>query len=115
MLLTFQRHDASPANLVATGLFGDGAAAVVALGARRAVAGPEIVATRSRMYPDTGHVMGWDVGSTGFRVVLDPAVPTSYAGISPTTYGSSSTSTASNRRTWRTGSATRAAPRCWRR
>ncbi|WP_030704091.1 MULTISPECIES: type III polyketide synthase [unclassified Streptomyces] len=73
--LTFQRHDASPANLVATGLFGDGAAAVVALGARRAVAGPEIVATRSRMYPDTGHIMGWDVGSTGFRVVLDPAVP----------------------------------------
>ncbi|BAG17301.1 MULTISPECIES: type III polyketide synthase [Streptomyces] len=73
--LTFQRHDASPANLVATALFGDGAAALVALGGRRAVSGPEIVATRSRMYPDTEHVMGWDVGSTGFRVVLDPAVP----------------------------------------
>ncbi|MFF8245953.1 type III polyketide synthase [Streptomyces griseus] len=73
--LTFQRHDASPASLVATALFGDGAAALVALGGRRAVSGPEIVATRSRMYPDTEHVMGWDVGSTGFRVVLDPAVP----------------------------------------
>ncbi|MFE3489602.1 MULTISPECIES: 3-oxoacyl-[acyl-carrier-protein] synthase III C-terminal domain-containing protein [Streptomyces] len=73
--LTFQRHDASPANLVATALFGDGAAALVALGGRRAVSGPEIVATRSRMYPETEHVMGWDVGSTGFRVVLDPAVP----------------------------------------
>ncbi|APS17716.1 MULTISPECIES: type III polyketide synthase [Streptomyces] len=73
--LTFQRHDTSPANLVATALFGDGAAAVVALGGRRAVAGPEIVATRSRMYPDTEHVMGWDIGSTGFRVVLDPGVP----------------------------------------
>ncbi|MFE2208227.1 type III polyketide synthase [Streptomyces rubiginosohelvolus] len=73
--LTFQRHDTSPANLVATALFGDGAAAVVALGWRRAVAGPEIVATRSRMYPDTEHVMGWDIGSTGFRVVLDPGVP----------------------------------------
>lgn len=73
--LTFQRHDASPANLVATALFGDGAAAVVALGGRRAVSGPEIVATRSRMYPDTEHVMGWDIGSTGFTVVLDPAVP----------------------------------------
>ncbi|MFD3642667.1 type III polyketide synthase [Streptomyces griseus] len=73
--LTFQRHDASIANLVATALFGDGAAALVALGGRRAVSGPEIVATRSRMYPDTEHVMGWDVGSTGFRVVLDPAVP----------------------------------------
>ncbi|MEV7253828.1 type III polyketide synthase [Streptomyces cyaneofuscatus] len=73
--LTFQRQDATPANLVATALFGDGAAAVVALGGRRSVAGPEIVATRSRMYPETEHVMGWSIGSTGFSVVLDPAVP----------------------------------------
>ncbi|MGW3832920.1 type III polyketide synthase [Streptomyces microflavus] len=73
--LTFQRHDVTPANLVATALFGDGAAAVVALGGRRAVSGPEIVATRSRMYPETEHVMGWSIGSTGFSVVLDPAVP----------------------------------------
>ncbi|MFF1921949.1 type III polyketide synthase [Streptomyces sp. NPDC058221] len=74
--LTFQRHDASTANLVATALFGDGAAAVVALGEGRAAgAGPEVVATRSRMYPDTGHVMGWDIRSSGFKVLLDPAVP----------------------------------------
>ncbi len=50
-------------------------AAVVALGGRRAVAGPEIVATRSRMYPETEHVMGWNIGSNGFGVVLDPGVP----------------------------------------
>ncbi|MCX4774587.1 type III polyketide synthase [Streptomyces sp. NBC_01285] len=74
--LTFQRHDASTANLVATALFGDGAAAVVALGQGRASgAGPEVVATRSRMYPDTEHVMGWDIRSSGFKVRLDPAVP----------------------------------------
>lgn len=74
--LTFQRHDATPANLVATALFGDGAAAVVALGEGRApAAGPEVVATRSRMYPDTEHVMGWDIRSSGFKVVLDPGVP----------------------------------------
>lgn len=78
--LTFQSHDSSPANLVATALFGDGAAAVVALGADRASTGalspgPTVVATASRMYPDTGHVMGWDVTDTGFRVVLDPGVP----------------------------------------
>lgn len=74
--LTFQRHDASTANLVATALFGDGAAAVVALGEGRASgAGPEVVATRSRMYPDTEHVMGWDIRSSGFKVLLDPAVP----------------------------------------
>lgn len=74
--LTFQRHDASTANLVATALFGDGAAAVVALGEGRAPgAGPEVVATRSRMYPDTEHVMGWDIRGSGFKVLLDPAVP----------------------------------------
>ncbi|WP_455354897.1 type III polyketide synthase [Streptomyces sp. SYSU K217416] len=74
--LTFQRGDSSLANLVATGLFGDGAAAVVAVGGGRApAAGPEVVATRSRMYPDTERVMGWDIRSTGFRVVLDPSVP----------------------------------------
>ncbi|MEU1471073.1 3-oxoacyl-[acyl-carrier-protein] synthase III C-terminal domain-containing protein [Streptomyces sp. NPDC005761] len=74
--LTFQRGDTSPANLVATALFGDGAAAVVALGEGRAPdAGPEVVATRSRMYPDTEHVMGWDIRDSGFKVVLDPGVP----------------------------------------
>lgn len=74
--LTFQRRDATPANLVATALFGDGAAAVVALGAgRRPGDGPEVVATRSRMYPDTEHVMGWDIRDSGFKVLLDPGVP----------------------------------------
>jgi alkylresorcinol/alkylpyrone synthase len=79
--LTFQRDDASLANMVATGLFGDGAAAVVAVGGRRASQGgghggcPEVIATRSRMYPDTERVMGWDISGSGFRVVLDPAVP----------------------------------------
>ncbi|MFJ2091356.1 type III polyketide synthase [Streptomyces sp. NPDC087901] len=74
--LTFQRGDASPANLVATALFGDGAAAVVAVGeGRGSAAGPEVVATRSRLYPDTEHVMGWDIRDSGFKVVLDPGVP----------------------------------------
>ncbi|MER7681658.1 3-oxoacyl-[acyl-carrier-protein] synthase III C-terminal domain-containing protein [Streptomyces sp. NPDC096934] len=75
--LTFQRDDASMANLVATGLFGDGAAAVVAHGAHRAAAteGPTIVDTRSRLYPDTGRVMGWDIRDSGFQVVLDPRIP----------------------------------------
>ncbi|WP_225078424.1 type III polyketide synthase [Streptomyces sp. CoT10] len=75
--LTFQRNDASVANLVATGLFGDGAAAVVACGADRpdATVGPTIVDTRSHLYPDTERVMGWDIRSSGFQVVLDPKVP----------------------------------------
>ncbi|MET9429306.1 MULTISPECIES: 3-oxoacyl-[acyl-carrier-protein] synthase III C-terminal domain-containing protein [unclassified Streptomyces] len=76
--LTFQRADASPANLIATALFGDGAAAVVACGARRqpaAGSAPSVVASRSRLYPDTERLLGWDVTASGFRVVLDPAVP----------------------------------------
>ncbi|MEU9212184.1 3-oxoacyl-[acyl-carrier-protein] synthase III C-terminal domain-containing protein [Streptomyces sp. NPDC048415] len=77
--LTFQRADSSPANLIATALFGDGAAAVVACGARRQTAaaayGPTVVASRSHLYPDTEHLLGWDITCSGFRVVLDPAVP----------------------------------------
>ncbi|WP_188195811.1 type III polyketide synthase [Nonomuraea sp. SYSU D8015] len=67
--LTIQRDDTSIANLVASGLFGDGAAAAVAAGRGP---GPEVVATRSRLYPGTEHLMGWEVGAHGFRIVLDP-------------------------------------------
>ncbi len=75
--LTLQRDDASVANLVATGLFGDGAAAVVIAGGERAgdVVAPRIVATRSVFYPGTEWVMGWDVVDTGFKVVLSAKVP----------------------------------------
>lgn len=75
--LTVQRDDPSTANLVASGLFGDGAAAVVMTGAGRAATmpqGPDVVATRSSFYPGTERVMGWDIGSSGFRIVLDASV-----------------------------------------
>jgi alkylresorcinol/alkylpyrone synthase len=75
--LTIQRGDASAANMVATGLFGDGAAAVVLVGSERAVGlrGPRVVDTRSHLYPGTERAMGWDVGSTGLKVVLGVEVP----------------------------------------
>jgi alkylresorcinol/alkylpyrone synthase len=77
--LTLQPDDASPANLVASGLFGDGAAAVVLLGERRAEqlalsGAPRVVDTRSRLYAGTEHVMGWQIGGSGFRIVLDASV-----------------------------------------
>lgn len=76
--LTVQRDDASMANIVASGLFGDGAAAVVMVGERRAqsmgLTGPVVLASRSRMYPDTERTMGWDIGGSGFRIVLSPGV-----------------------------------------
>jgi alkylresorcinol/alkylpyrone synthase len=86
--LTVQRDDSSVPNLIASGLFGDGAAAVVAVGERRAgelaerattppgqSPQPEVLASRSRLYPDTERAMGWDVGSTGLRIVLGVEVP----------------------------------------
>ena len=80
--LTVQRDDTSTANLVASGLFGDGAAAVVMVGVDRATElGPEtghdlrVLATQSRMYPDSERAMGWDVGSSGLRIVLGVEVP----------------------------------------
>jgi alkylresorcinol/alkylpyrone synthase len=74
--LTIQRHDRSVANLVASSLFGDGAAAVVATGAERTQVGPRVLATRSRIYPETEDVMGWRIGSDGFQIVLSVEVAT---------------------------------------
>jgi len=73
--LTVQRDDRSVANLVASGLFGDGAAAVVGVGANRPEQGPRVVDSRSRLYPDTERVLGMDVGAGGLRIVLDAQVP----------------------------------------
>ena len=75
--LTAQR-DMSIANLVATSLFGDGVGVVVAVGTDRGTAAtgrPSVLATRSRLYPDSQHVMGWKIGSTGFKIVLSADVP----------------------------------------
>jgi alkylresorcinol/alkylpyrone synthase len=73
--LTVQRNDRSVANLVASGLFGDGAAAVVAVGANRSEPGPRVLDSRSHLYPDSQHIMGWDVGAGGLKIVLDAQVP----------------------------------------
>jgi alkylresorcinol/alkylpyrone synthase len=76
--LTLQRDDVSVPNLVASGLFGDGAAAVVAVGEGQR-GGPEgavhVLDSRSRLYPDSERTMGFDVAATGLRIVLDAAVP----------------------------------------
>ncbi len=76
--LTFQRNDDSTANLVATGLFGDGAAAVVMVGDERAkrmpVTGPDVIDARSQLYPDTEEVIGFSASETGFRIILTAKV-----------------------------------------
>ncbi|NCT90936.1 type III polyketide synthase [Cellulomonas sp. APG4] len=79
--LTLQRDDDSAANLVATGLFGDGAAAVVMTGdavpagdgAGRPA--PRTVAAASHLEPGTAGDLGWDIGASGFRIVLGAGLP----------------------------------------
>jgi len=75
--LTLQREDLSIPNIIASGLFGDGAACAVLQGGERdgGSAGPRVVDTRSVFYPDTERIMGWDVVDTGFKVVLSAKVP----------------------------------------
>ena len=81
--LTVQRDDSSMPNIVGGGLFGDGAAAVVAVGSERAAelaecaGGPtvEVLDSVSHLYPDSERTMGWDVGPGGLLIVLDAKVP----------------------------------------
>ncbi|WP_331446919.1 type III polyketide synthase [Streptomyces xanthochromogenes] len=77
--LTLQRRDTSVQGMVAGALFGDGAAALVAVGREhpraREQAGPQVVATRSRLYPGTESALGWDIGDSGFAVVLGAELP----------------------------------------
>ncbi len=73
--LTIQRDDLSVANLISSGLFADGAAAVIVTGDGMNATGPEILATRSVFYPDTEEMMGWKITEKGFRITLSPQVP----------------------------------------
>jgi alkylresorcinol/alkylpyrone synthase len=82
--LTLQREDLSVANLISSGLFADGAAAVIVTGTEFArgvptsdseIRGPEILATRSVFYPDTEEMMGWNISEKGFKIVLSTEVP----------------------------------------
>jgi alkylresorcinol/alkylpyrone synthase len=95
--LTLQHGDDSPANMVASGLFGDGAAAAVVVGAEHPLGAPTsagpaadraagasaggrrrtatVVDTRSRLYPGTTGALGWEVRDTGFAIVLSAALP----------------------------------------
>lgn len=73
--LTLQREDLSVANLISSGLFADGSAAVIVTGDDFERPGPKILATRSVFYPSTEEMMGWQVSERGFRITLSPEVP----------------------------------------
>lgn len=76
--LTIQREDVSMAAFVAAGLFGDGAAAALIVGDEHELANdtqPTVVASSSVFFPNTEGVMGWDISSNGFQIVLSADVP----------------------------------------
>lgn len=78
--LTLQMNDLSIANIISTGLFGDGAAAILIAG-ENAVKTKELNSrahirhTMSSFFYDSEKIMGWDIGSHGFKIVLSPEVP----------------------------------------
>jgi alkylresorcinol/alkylpyrone synthase len=91
--LTYPGYKPSLAGLVGSALFADGAAAVVAVGERRAeqvgAGGPDILDSRSHLYPDSLRTMGYDVGTAGFELVLSRDLATvveQYIGEDVTTF-----------------------------
>ena len=73
--LTFRAQDRSKSNLVATALFGDGAAAAV-ISCRDDATGPALGASREHTWPDSLDIMGWDVADDGLKVVFSRDIPT---------------------------------------
>jgi len=70
--LSFRRGDDAKSNIVATALFGDGAAAALL---RCGGDGPAIVATGEHTWPDSLDIMGWEVADDGLKAVFSRDIP----------------------------------------
>jgi alkylresorcinol/alkylpyrone synthase len=70
--LCFRRNDASKSNVVATALFGDGAAAAVVSCTGE---GPVIGAGGEHLFPDSLDVMGWQVAEDGLKALFSRDIP----------------------------------------
>lgn len=77
--LTFQKDDYSKSNLVGVSLFSDGAACALVVGEKSILqteqVKPSILATTSKLMPDSEDVMGWDVKNSGLYVVFSKSIP----------------------------------------
>lgn len=71
--LAFRTDELTKANIVATALFGDGAAACVLRAGEDGFA--EITGAGEHTWPDTLGIMGWKVDPAGFGVIFDRAIP----------------------------------------
>jgi alkylresorcinol/alkylpyrone synthase len=70
--LCFRRNDASKSNIVATALFGDGAAAAII---STDGDGPTIGASGEHLFPDSLDVMGWEVAEDGLKAIFSRDIP----------------------------------------
>jgi alkylresorcinol/alkylpyrone synthase len=74
--LCLRVNDPSPAMFVSGALFGDGAAGVLMRNTKAgSCGGPRILAVGEWCWPDTEHIMGWDIKDDGFGIVLSPELP----------------------------------------
>lgn len=71
--LAFRIDKLTKANIVATALFSDGAAACVLKAASDGLA--EVEMSGQHMWPDTLDIMGWSVDPEGLGVIFDRAIP----------------------------------------
>jgi alkylresorcinol/alkylpyrone synthase len=70
--LSFRRDDWSKSNIVATALFGDGAAAALL---STEAEGPAMVAAGEYTWPGSLDVMGWEVADDGLRAIFSRDIP----------------------------------------
>src|SRR5665213_3787172 len=70
--LQFRRDDLARSNIVATALFGDGAAAAVL---RCGGGGPAILASGEHTWPRSLDIMGWDVAGDGLKAIFSRDIP----------------------------------------
>ena len=63
-------------NMIATALFADGCAAAVVSGKADQGDNPSFRAFEQKTWPNTRDMMGWEIGATGFDLVLARDIPT---------------------------------------
>ena len=71
--LTFRAQDLSKSNIIATALFGDGAAALLL---STQGAGPRVEAWGEYTWPQSLDIMGWDIKDDGLGVLFSRDIPT---------------------------------------
>ncbi len=70
--LSFRRDETTKSNIVATALFGDGAAAAIVSAQGD---GPAIVDSGEYTWPDSLDIMGWDVANDGLQAIFSRDIP----------------------------------------